>query len=70
MMIFKILLFPFLLMKNCIGALVLIFRVIFSLITKVCRFSFGRVFGTVFGALIGALGGRRHLRVKWFPQKK
>jgi hypothetical protein len=69
-MILKALLFPFLLVKSCIGWIVLILRFSVSIISKACRFSFGRIWGTVFGALIGALGGRRHLRVKWFPKKK
>jgi hypothetical protein len=69
-MVLKALLFPFLFIKSCIGLIVHALRIIFSLGSKICRFSLGRILGTVFGALVGALGGRRHLRVKWFPQKK
>ncbi len=69
-MIFKALLFPFLLIKSCIGAIVFIIRLFFSLASRIFHFGFGRVLGTVFGAIIGALGGRKHLRVKWFPRKK
>ena len=69
-MIVKIFLFPFLLAKNCIGIFVGVIRFFFSLIMRIGGFGLGRVLGTVFGALIGAAGGRKHLRIKWFPQKK
>ena len=69
-MILKMLLFPFLLIKSCIGFIVSIIRFIFLLISRVFRFGFGRIFGAIFGALIGAAGGREHLRVRWFRRKK
>ena len=69
-MILKMLLFPFLLIKSCIGLIVSIIRFIFFLISRVFRFGFGRVSGAIFGALIGAAGGREHLRVRWFRRKK
>jgi hypothetical protein len=69
-MIFKIALFPFLLIKFCIQLVLSLFRFIFSLISNLCRFSVGRIFGTLFGACIGAIGGSKHLKIKWFPKKK
>ena len=66
----KILLLPVVVLGFFFGVVLSLFRFIFSLLSGICRFSFGRIFGGIFGACVGMLGGKKHVRVKWFPRKK
>ncbi len=69
-MFFKIVTFPFMIIKYAVRMLTLIIKCMLSLLSGTFRFTFGRIWGTVFGALSGALMGRKHVRIKIFSSKK
>jgi hypothetical protein len=68
-MVGKTLLVPVSIFRFCAGVGLLFVRLCLSVISGILRFGCGRIFGAVFGASVGALGGKRHVRVKWFPKR-
>jgi hypothetical protein len=69
-MFFKMLSFPFIVVKSGVSVVISVVKFIIVLISGIGRFTFRRAFGTIFGALVGAFLGGKHLKIKLFPHKK
>ena len=63
-MLIKIVLLPFTFVKNIIGFIIGIIRLILGVIFGLGRFVAHRILGTAFGAIIGFFLGSGHIRMR------